>query len=304
VIPPEVAAAHAAKIATAAGAGGSSDGLDRTSSAAAGQSTACAAGPGCFTPRGGFSGLDAPPAGTMGLAVGKQHVVQVAGGVMTVFNLGGTGMKSTVVRTVSLQKFFAAVAPSCEGAHDGAALYDKHAGRFVVAASCGGFGRILVGVSATGSAAGTWYQFGLIADAVNTPLECKAPKEQALADYPQLGYNKDGLFVSYFSYCPSNPDVAGASVLALPKYKAYQVGPGPLTPGAVPVREVESSTAASASILTDFRAVYWIAVLVCCWFSGDLHVCNPAHRPDIYSVIAVTPAHRPDIYSVIAVTPA
>ncbi|KAI8467406.1 MAG: hypothetical protein J3K34DRAFT_481358 [Monoraphidium minutum] len=193
---------------------------------AAGGAPGCADGAGCFTPRGGFSGLDAPPAGTMGLAVGRRQAVQVAGGVMTVFALGATGTKSSVVRTVALQKLFAAVAPSCDGVHDGAAVYDKHADRFAVAASCGGFGRLLVAASATPDAAGTWFMFGLIADAVNTPLECKAPQEQALADYPQLGYNKDALFVSYYSYCPSRPSVGGASVLALPKYKAYQARTG------------------------------------------------------------------------------
>lgn len=186
---------------------------------------ACARGAACFAPRGGFSGLDAPPAGTMGLAVGLRQALQAAGGVMTVFNLGATGAKSTVIKTVSLSKVFAAVAPSCDGVHDAAALYDKHAGRFVVAAACGGFGRLLIGVSATGDAAGTWFMFGLVADAVDTPLECVSPREQAVADYPQLGYNRDGLFVTYHSYCPSRPAVGGASLLAIPKYKAYQGAP-------------------------------------------------------------------------------
>jgi hypothetical protein len=208
-------------------ANGSATSSDNASSsntsAAAGAGVGAAAGP--FGPVVGFAGMDAPPSGTMGLAVGRRHAVQVAGGVMSVFSLGASGAKSTTVRTVSLASFFAGAAPSCAGVHDGAAAYDKHADRFVVAASCGSFGRVLVAVSATPSAAGTWFMFGLIADAVGTALECRAPKEQAMADYPQLGYNKDTLLVSYYSYCPSRPSIAGASFIALPKYKAYQGAP-------------------------------------------------------------------------------
>jgi hypothetical protein len=208
--------------------GGAASGGDAAinSSAADGSGAAPAAGAApAFAPTVGFAGMDAPPSGTMGLAVGRRHAVQVAGGVMTVFALGASGGKSTTVRTVSLQAFFAGAAPSCAGVHDGAAVYDKHADRFVVAASCGGFGRLLVGVSATPSAAGTWFMFGLVADAVGTPLECRSPREQAMADYPQLGYNKDALIVTYHSYCPSRPSVSGASLIALPKYKAYQGAP-------------------------------------------------------------------------------
>jgi len=194
------------------------------------KSTICSNGAACFAPSTGFAAMDVPPAGTMGLAVGRRHVVQVAGGVMTVYSLGVTGTKSTTVRTVSLKSFFAGAAPSCTGVYDGAAIYDKHADRFVVAATCGGFGRLLVAASATPSAAGSWFMFGLIADAVGTALECKAPKEQALVDYLQLGYNTDGLFVSYYAYCPSKPGVSGASVVALPKWKAYQGAPSMFYP--------------------------------------------------------------------------
>jgi hypothetical protein len=191
-------------------------------------SAACAAaggGAACFAPRGGFSGLDAPVAGTLALAVGRRHVLQAAGGVMTVYTLGATGLRSTVVRTVSLAAFFAAAAPSCEGVHDAAAAYDKAADRFVVAAACGGFGRVLLGVSATPNPGGTWFIYGLVADAVGTPLECAAPKEAALVDYPQIGYNADGLFLTYHSTCPSSPAQSGAVLLSLPKYKAYQGAP-------------------------------------------------------------------------------
>jgi hypothetical protein len=54
---------------------------------------ACRRGAGCFEPRGGFPGLDAPPAGTMGLAVGRRQLLQVAGDVMAVYNLGATGTR-------------------------------------------------------------------------------------------------------------------------------------------------------------------------------------------------------------------
>jgi hypothetical protein len=192
---------------------------------AAGAACRGANGSACFAPRGGFPGLDAPAAGTLALAVGRRHVLQAAGGVMTVYNLGATGLRSTAVRTVSLGAFFAAAAPACEGVHDAAAAYDKAADRFIVAAACGGFGRLLLGVSATPSPAGTWFVYGLVADAVGTPLECAAPKEAALADYPQLGYNADGLFLTYHSVCPSSPAQSGAVLLSLPKYKAYQGAP-------------------------------------------------------------------------------
>jgi len=202
-----------------------SDGVVSASSPLSAVGNACTRGASCFSPRFGFPGLDAPATGSMGLAVGKKHIVQAAGGVMTVHNVGATGMRSTTVRSVSLQSFFAGVAPNCDGVHDAAVVYDKRADRFVVAAACGGYGRVLLAVSATPSAAGTWFLYGLVADAVGTKLECLSPKEQALADYPQLGYNADGLFVTYYSYCPSKPSVAGAVLLALPKYKAYQGAP-------------------------------------------------------------------------------
>ncbi|KAI8466856.1 MAG: hypothetical protein J3K34DRAFT_49055 [Monoraphidium minutum] len=205
---------------TAASAAGS-----RMAAAAAAAAAGCADGAACFTPKGGFPGLDAPPAGAMALAVGRRHILQVAGGVMSVFAIGPDGLRGATLRTVPLAAFFAGVAPSCTSVDDGAAIYDKHAGRFVVAASCGGYGRVLIATSATPSAAGTWFLFGLIADAVGTKLECRSPPEQGLVDSPRLGYNKDGLFVTYYSYCPSSPSTSGAVLLALPKFKAYQGAP-------------------------------------------------------------------------------
>lgn len=221
----DAASVTLADVTAAAAAEDAAAGDALAAAAVAAPPPACAAGPACLTPRGGFSGLDAPPAGALSLAVGPRHAVQTAGGAMMVSNLGPDGSKTSTLRTVALRSFFAGVAPSCTGVDDASAVYDKHAGRFVIAASCGGFGRLLIAVSSTSSAAGTWFLFGLIADAVDTKLECTSPREQALADYPQVGYNKDGLFVTYYSYCPSDPSTSGAMLVALPKFKAYQGAP-------------------------------------------------------------------------------
>ncbi|GBF97544.1 hypothetical protein Rsub_10145 [Raphidocelis subcapitata] len=252
---------------------------------------ACRSGAGCFAPRGGFPGLDAPPTGTMGLAVGRRQLLQVAGDVMAVYNLGATGTRSTTARTVSLSAFFAAVAPSCAGVHDAAAAYDKQADRFVVAAACGGFGRLLLGVSATPDAAGGWFLFGLVADAVGTRLECTAPKEQALADYPQIGYNADGLFLTYHSSCPSSPSRSGAVLLSLPKYKAYQGAPSMyysvhtaaevaeaagLPGGAAAVRQLQPAVPQSGGDAAEGVA-YFVAE----------HVPPPGQPRDSFTVVAL-----------------
>ena len=197
-----------------------------SSSSGGGNST----GRACFAPpRGGGAGLDAREGGTLGLAVGRAHVLQVAGGVLSVHALTAAGARGPLVRAVALRDLFAGVAPGCNAAaaRDAAVVHDKRADRFVVAAPCGGFGRVLLAATATPDPAGAWFLFGLVSDAAGTPLACAAPREQALADAPLLGYNADGLFVAHHSYCPSKPRGPGdgATLLALPKWKAYSGSP-------------------------------------------------------------------------------
>jgi hypothetical protein len=102
--------------------------------------------------------------------------------------------------------------------YDPDAVFDKLSNRFMLSATCGGDGRVLLAVSSSSSALSNWVVFGLVADGVSTSLACLAPKESALVDFTKLTYNADGVYISYFSYCPSNPGVSGAAVLALPKY--------------------------------------------------------------------------------------
>jgi hypothetical protein len=117
----------------------------------------------------------------------------------------------------------AVVAAGCDGSFDPSAAFDAAANRFLVSATCGGQGLVLLAVSATSDPTGAWFVSALVADGAGTSLACTNPvTEAALVDYTQLSYNSDGVYVTYKSICPSNSTSGGVGLLALPKWALYR----------------------------------------------------------------------------------
>jgi hypothetical protein len=195
---------------------------------------------------GGFEGTaSATPAGTAGLAAGPHHLLHAAGGLVSIYNITGgsssssssssknngkAGSRVQVLQQsrqqVALSALMSAVSAGCDGVFDPSAVFDAAANRFVVSATCGGQGLVLLAVSDTSDAAGTWFVSALVADGAGTSLACTSPTaEAALVDYTQLSYNADGVFVTYKSFCPSNSSAGGVGLLALPKWALYRGAP-------------------------------------------------------------------------------
>jgi hypothetical protein len=139
----------------------------------------------------GFEGISSPaPAGTSALAVGPNHLLQVSGALLTVTNISSsTGMRiEDSSRSFRLASLMAGAAVDCQDVFDPSAVFDQAAERFVVTATCGGLGRVLMAASASSDANGAWFVFGLVADGSNTSLACNAPvQELAIVDYTQVG---------------------------------------------------------------------------------------------------------------------
>lgn len=133
--------------------------------------------------------------------------------------------------SISLSSLMAGAAADCADVYDPAAVFDQSAGRFLVSATCGGQGRVLLAASAGSDPSSNWFVFGLVADGANSSLACLSPvEESALVDYSQISYNSDGIFITYKSLCPSNSSSGGVGILALPKYAIYKGMPNFLYP--------------------------------------------------------------------------
>lgn len=176
-------------------------------------------------PQAGFNGVPAAaPAGTSALAVGPQHILQALGPVLTITTISSAGDSMPgSSRSVALSAVMAGAAADCEDVFDPSAVFDQTAGRYLLSATCGGQGRVLLAASATSDPSSNWFVFGLVADGVGSSLACSSPaQESAVVDYTQVTYNRDGVFITYKSICPSNSTNGGISILALPKYAVYK----------------------------------------------------------------------------------
>lgn len=80
--------------------------------------------------------------------------------------------------------------------YDAIPMYDKHARRFLIAATCSGKGAVLLAATATADPMGSWFLFNLIADGAATGMACRDPVETALADSVRVTYNTDGVYLS------------------------------------------------------------------------------------------------------------
>jgi hypothetical protein len=139
----------------------------------------------------GFEGISSTaPAGTAALAVGPNHLLQASGSLLTVTNISSSnGMRiQDSDRSVRLASLMAGAAADCQDVFDPSAVFDHAAGRFIVTATCGGQGRVLLAASASSDANGAWFVFGLVADGTNTSLACTVPvQESTIVDYTQVG---------------------------------------------------------------------------------------------------------------------
>eukprot|EP00775_Hariotina_reticulata_P007431 gene7431-7640_t len=164
------------------------------------------------------------------LAVGPREVLHVVNSLIKIIPVGSTGGLSTSnrpgsTRTIPLPNFFSLVASPCDGGYiNPSATYDKHIGRFLLTVVCGGdANQILLAASSSSSALGTWVLYSFAGEVTqSTNFQC------ANGSYPislgtQVGYNQDGIFITYTQNCPTNQDTAtGAILLALPKWAVYQ----------------------------------------------------------------------------------
>lgn len=83
-----------------------------------------------------------------------------------------------------------------DGVYDATPLYDSAAKRYIIAATCGGKGAVLLAATATSDPLGPWFLFMLLADAADTGMGCITPKETAIADSVRVTYDSNGVYLS------------------------------------------------------------------------------------------------------------
>lgn len=80
--------------------------------------------------------------------------------------------------------------------YDAIPVYDKAAKRYILAATCGGKGAVLLAATATSDPMGPWFLFMLLADAADTAMACTTPKETAIAESVRVTYDSNGVYLS------------------------------------------------------------------------------------------------------------
>uniref|UniRef100_A0A383V3P6 Uncharacterized protein n=1 Tax=Tetradesmus obliquus TaxID=3088 RepID=A0A383V3P6_TETOB len=161
------------------------------------------------------------------LAVGPQQALHVVNSLVRIIPLTTQGNidmspRRGASRTIPLPDFFALVASPCDGGYIYPhAVYDKEIGRFLLTCVCGGdSNQVLLAVSTTSSAHGTWILYSFPGE-VTKGLRMQCPYPVSL--YSKVGYNRDGVFLSWVQNCPDNQETAtGAIIAALPKWAVYR----------------------------------------------------------------------------------
>ena len=95
-------------------------------------------------------------------------------------------------------------------------LYDPYNDRWIaVAAANGGdtnlYSQLLIGVSATSDPTGTWYQYAYNVDT----------NRQSWADYPEIGFNKDKIVVTFTRFVVTNGAANGSRMYVFDKNSFY-----------------------------------------------------------------------------------
>jgi hypothetical protein len=193
----------------------------------------------------GFDGIGAPETNLipedLGLAVGRDAAIHLANSLVRFYRVDVAGKRvdlasgASFLKQVWLPDFFYAVTSRSDGASGcdqgvfaAAAAYDKRVGRYLVSAICDDWldPRIVLAVSASDSVTGYWNLYSAPADNVPTSWKC-SNGERALPDFSQLGYNGDGVYVTWVAICREGVDQnqiqSGAMLYAFPKWAIYGV---------------------------------------------------------------------------------
>ena len=203
---------------------------------------------------GGFAGIGVPETRLVpedpALALGPDAALHAANALLRFYRVDaagrrvdvaaaaddGSGATSTFLKQVWLSDFFYAVTKRGDGGNGcdqgvfaPALAYDKWVGRYLVAAICDDYlsPKVLLAVSTSGAATGYWALYSVPADNAPTSWRC-ANGARAWPDYAKLGYNRDGVFVTWTAICregvaDASQVQAGAMLYAFPKWAVYGV---------------------------------------------------------------------------------
>jgi len=212
------------------------------------------------------------------IAVGLNHVVEVANSSIAIFDRAGTKMFQQTGAT-----FFAGVA-GVAYIFDPKVIYDRVHNRFVVVFleedDLTQISKLLVAVSDDGDPNGIWYRYRVEAKLVLSATT------SAWLDYPGLGYNKDafvvsgnmfgfvtGLYGSQFIIMPSAPMLTGAA----------------MTPKSL--RDTATTNVQMAEVIDPLRAVLFGAARTSTTGVKLIGIRNPATAPVLSSVTLTVPSN-------------
>lgn len=168
------------------------------------------------------------PLADAAIAVGPHHVVHVVNSMVKIIPVSKDGdyprsLTPGQVRLIPLSEWFGLVASPCDGGYiTPSATYDKLVGRFLIAAVCGGdTNQVMLSVSATDNALGAWILYSFAGESTQgTRFQCL---DFPVSFHSQVGYNKDGVFLTFIQNCPSSQETStGAMLYALPKWAVYK----------------------------------------------------------------------------------
>lgn len=202
---------------------------------------------------GGFAGIGVPETRLVpedpALALGPDAALHAANALLRFYRVDAAGRRvdvasndgtttttSTFLKQVWLSDFFYAVTKRGDGGNGcdqgvfaPALAYDRWVGRYLVAAICDDYlsPKVLLAVSTSGAATGYWALYSAPADNAPTSWRC-ANGARAWPDYAKLGYNRDGVFVTWTAVCregvaDAGQVQAGAMLYAFPKWAVYGV---------------------------------------------------------------------------------
>jgi VCBS repeat-containing protein len=154
----------------------------------------------------------ATPLGSAG-AVGPNSFVELLNNVYKVYDKSGA-----LIQTLSLSDFWQAAGVTPAGLPvDPRVLYDPVSQRWFATSSDNAFNPndILVAVSNTSDPTQGWQGFAIPSD----------PSGQSWADFPMLGINQDGVFITANMHPGHEPDLSSEEIIAIPKSDLLQAIP-------------------------------------------------------------------------------
>src|SRR5215469_6483672 len=154
----------------------------------------------------------ATPLGSAG-AVGPNSFVELLNSVYQVYDKSGA-----LIQTLSLSDFWQAAGVTPAGLPvDPRVLYDPVSQRWFATSSDNAFNPndILVAVSNTSDPTQGWQGFAIPSD----------PSGQSWADFPMLGIDQDGVFITANMHPGHEPDLDSEEIIAIPKSDLLQAVP-------------------------------------------------------------------------------